>query len=180
MDQSVNQEHWKPVLGYESFYEVSDQGRVRSLDREVPHRKSGFLRLRGRVLVENGSHAGGYRQVMLSNGGKLVARKIHRLVLESFVGPKPEGAEARHVDGNPANNRLTNLCWGTHAENEKDKRLHGTDPAGERHGGAKLTAQDVLAIRSDTRRQSVIAAEYGICQSRVSAIKRRRNWASVQ
>jgi len=65
---------------------------------------------------------GGYIRVNLGGQKKLV----HRFVLETFVGPCPEGMEARHLDGNPANNRLSNLCWSTHKENVRDQYKHGT------------------------------------------------------
>ncbi len=66
-------------------------------------------------------HVDGYLTVKIQ--GK--PRTVHRLVLEAFVGPCPPGMQCRHLDGNPANNRLENLAWGTHAENAADKIRHG-------------------------------------------------------
>ena len=66
-----------------------------------------------------------YLTVRLSENGKSRIFRVHRLVLEAFVGPCPNGLEARHLDGNPANNNRNNLCWGTPAENTEDKRKHG-------------------------------------------------------
>ena len=63
---------------------------------------------------------------------------VHRLVMLAFDGPQPEGMECRHLNGNPADNRIENLKWGTRKENEADKVSHGTDNSGERHGRAKL------------------------------------------
>ena len=73
---------------------------------------------------------------------------VHRLVLMAFVGLPGDGQECRHLDGNPANNELVNLAWGTHKENEKDKYRHKTRRVGERHWKAKLSENDVLEIRS--------------------------------
>ena len=53
-------------------------------------------------------------------------RLVHRLVLEAFVGPRPEGMVARHLNGDPGDNRLENLAWGTQSENNYDKVRHGT------------------------------------------------------
>lgn len=72
---------------------------------------------------------------------------IHRAVLETFVGPCPIGEECRHLDGNPSNNRLSNLCWGTRLENQGDRERHGTKLLGERAPSAKLTEEDVREIR---------------------------------
>lgn len=72
---------------------------------------------------------------------------VHRAVLEAWIGPCPVNHEARHLDGVPSHNDLTNLCWGTHKENIADRAIHGTASIGERHGAAKLTEADVLEIR---------------------------------
>ena len=105
---------WRPVIGYENHYEVSDEGEVRSLRR---------VRCLGRVLRQ--SLVNGYPAVCLSKGGKTKLRKVHQLVLEAFVGPKPQGYVTRHLDGSRTNNKLSNLAWGTLAENHADMRAHG-------------------------------------------------------
>ena len=118
-------EQWRPIPGYEGLYEVSDHGRVRSLDRVV-RRGAHTLRLPGEIkaLVDNGH---GRKRAYLSRDGQMQRPQVHRLVLETFVGPCPAGMEACHNDGNPANNRLENLRWDTGSENMRDKRRHGTD-----------------------------------------------------
>lgn len=69
----------------------------------------------------------GYVYVQLCQDGRRQQRLLHRVVLEAFVGPCPAGAESRHFpDPNKRNNRLANLLWGTHSENEQDKLAHGT------------------------------------------------------
>lgn len=73
----------------------------------------------------------GYRRVCLLHEGKRRCVGSHVLVLLAFVGPRPAGAQARHIDGNPANNALENLAWGTPQGNQLDRRRHGTDPRGE-------------------------------------------------
>src|SRR5580765_579104 len=124
-------EHWKPVLGYEGVYEVSNLGRVRSLPRPRP--QPGFTP--GRVLkpLRGDSPKGPNRRrtnhhfVSLSMNGKIVRRSIHRLVLEAFVGPCPKGQQGRHLNGNPSDNRWPqNIRWGTPLEDASDKYRHGT------------------------------------------------------
>lgn len=64
--------------------------------------------------------------VYLTRNSKKMTAKVHQLVLEAFVGPRPEGMVTRHLNGDPSDNRLTNLAWGTHAENNADTVQHGT------------------------------------------------------
>src|SRR5262249_52870534 len=120
-DMEQPNERWRPVPGYEGFYEVSDLGRVRSLHRRTVHGIQGGL-LRKPLPLPNG-----YLYVALYAQGKSQNRLVHRLVLEAFPGPCPAGMECRHLDGDQANNTVANLAWGTHRENILDKRHHGTD-----------------------------------------------------
>lgn len=106
-------ERWLPVPGYEGLYEVSDLGAVRG-----PRTGDGRLKPR--------PHKDGYAKVNLCRGGRQKTFLVHRLVLDAFVGPREPGQECRHLDGDPSNNRLTNLAWGTQSENELDKVRHGT------------------------------------------------------
>lgn len=109
-------EEWRPVVGFEG-YEVSSHGRVRSFRRSPT----------GRVLVGN-RITNGYLQLDLRRGtGKATraGKLIHCLVLEAFVGPRPDGHEACHNDGDQLNNHLSNLRWDTHVENALDTKRHG-------------------------------------------------------
>lgn len=122
-------ERWAQVVGYEGLYEVSDQGRVRSLDRTYVRRGGTKSETRkGRVLVQNstGSH---YLKVGLLKGHcEQKTFLVHALVLQAFRGPRPEGGEhTRHLNGDYHDNRLCNLVYGTREENMNDKLLHGTN-----------------------------------------------------
>lgn len=125
---NATHEEWRPVVGYEGSYEVSDQGRVRSLERTIEAHgeiRSGHTRLlKGRVL-RHGIGRGGYHRVALVRQCHVAVRFVHRLVLEAFVGPAPEGMECCHNNGDKADNRLVNLRWGTRSENMYDKIRHG-------------------------------------------------------
>lgn len=106
--------------------------------------------------------------------------KVHRLVLEAFVGPCPEGMEACHdPDPTPANCTLTNLRWDTHANNMEDARRHGRLAIGERSGPTKLTECAVREIRLlfGVMPQPEIAKLFGITQQTVSDIKRGKSWS---
>ena len=111
-------EQWKPVAGYEGYYEVSDFGNVRSLDREVSQRNGRAKKLKGRKLsLAIGNGNGNYLSVMLSKDGIHKRPLVHRLVAQAFI-PNPHGCrEVNHKDRNTRNNRADNLEWCTRQYN---------------------------------------------------------------
>lgn len=115
-------ERWRAVPGYEGSYEVSNLGRVRSLSRITDRGR----KWRGRIMTPAVMGSNGYLIVSLWREGKQRTALVHRLVLSAFVGPAPDGAEGRHGLGGPADNRLSNLAWGSHSENQVDQVAHGT------------------------------------------------------
>ena len=125
-------EEWRDVVGWEGLYRVSSFGRVRSRSRYVRHWLGGKQLKRRKILKpwkfyrsKRGENVGALG-VSLSRENKICNVPIHRLVLMAFVGPCPEGMECCHKDGNPENNRLDNLRWGTKSSNTKDSIRHGT------------------------------------------------------
>lgn len=123
--------------------------------------------------------SGGYLLVNLRRDCKSFYRRVHRLVLEVFVGPCPEGMQACHADGNPLNNALTNLRWDTPQGNHADKRRHGRNNEGERNGIAILTDEKVRAMRKDyanglSRRE--LSAKYHTVMGNVWLIVTGRAW----
>lgn len=120
-------EEWRPVPGWEGFYEVSNQGRARSVDRTVVASNGRKMRLRGKTLRLTANRKG-YIFFNPCRDGVLHQVFIHRAVLEAFVGPRPEGMEGCHFpDSNPANNHLENLRWDTRRENRVDQIRLGVD-----------------------------------------------------
>lgn len=114
----ARREEWKDIPGHEGAYQVSNLGRVRSLDRKVNSPK-GMRLSRGKILkpYDNGR---GYKMVNLrSGGGKREIAYVHRLVADSFV-PNPHGLDVvDHIDHNRANNMADNLEWVTQKENAR-------------------------------------------------------------
>lgn len=123
---TTTDEIWRPVVGREGWYEVSNLGRVRSLDRVVPIlSRRGSVRsclYRGRLLKSCPDKRSGHLHISLGAGS---VRKVHHLVLEAFVGPCPPGMQCLHGDGDPTNNALANIKWGTASENMLDRVRHG-------------------------------------------------------
>lgn len=126
-DTSLENELWLPVVGYEGSYEVSSHGRVRSLDRVITTKSGHQRRYKGRMLAP-ALASNGYPVVNLGHSDN---RLVHRLALEAFVGPAPDGYECCHGDGNRTNNHLNNLRWDTSSANSHDIVTHG------RHAMAK-------------------------------------------
>ena len=127
----MTNEVWKVIPGMDD-YEVSNFGNVRSWT----NRKCG-------KLMKQYTCSQGYKKMKVA--GKVM--RVHSLVMLAFVGKCPADMEVRHLDGNPANNQLSNLSYGTHTQNMIDKNLHGTHNKGERNGSSKLTEPDFFMIR---------------------------------
>ena len=158
-------EDWKPVPEWEDRYEVSSMGRIRSA-------------VTGKVL-KPGPHPRGYKCARLYRNGKRTATSLHAVIARTFHGPCPKGMEVRHKDGSKTNNKPENLAYATHQDNMADMLAHGTIRRGEEVNFAVLSAQEVLAIRSDYRTQKEIAFSYGVTHSNISAIKLRKSWRHV-
>lgn len=202
-------ERWRPVVGFEGLYEVSELGGVRSLARIV-HYSGRFTRRHAARTLRAGIGERRHLLVALQRDKFRKTGWIHRLVLEAFVGPCPEGMQCRHLDGDPANNRLSNLKWGTPKENQADRERHGRTCRGDRHwsrlepdrfrrtciesakacgeraGSAKLTEAQVREIISSCRphatRQTLeaAAAKYGVSHSTIhSIVVSRLTWRHI-
>jgi len=172
-------ETWKEVPGYDGFYDVSDLGQVRSW--KVPGHE-GYRSKAPKPMTS--AWRWGYLSVHIRHRGVSTSRPVHVLVLESFVGPRPEGHLGCHGDGDRSNCRLDNLYWGTHAQNMDDRERHGRTVRGERHHAALLTEDQVTEIKGALSDpyfgQGVeLAARYGVSAATISAIKHGRLWASV-
>lgn len=178
-------EEWRAVVGYEGYYEVSNLGRVRSLDREQAQKNRGVLvlyTLKGRILRPAMGHGRGhaYLKVSLTRNNRKKEGMIHRLVLEAFVGPPPEGYVANHKNGIRDDNRPANLEWVTTQRNTQHAIETGLrDFRGEKHPFARLTAADVYTIRrlgKQGMRARDIARQYGMSRECINMILWRKTW----
>ena len=176
-------EVWKDIPDFEGSYQVSNIGRVRSVDRVVTFKDGSMRKYKGKVLKPS-IGSSGYEQVMLydDNGYN---KSVHRLVLETF---KPHvsmsNLEVNHMDGDKLNNHLTNLEWVT----GRDNILHAHDTGlinirGEGNPNTTLSNADVLEIlqRLDKGElQKDIGLDYGVSKSCISRINRGLRWRSVK
>jgi HNH endonuclease len=125
-----------------------------------------------------------YHSVMLrkSNDQRSYRRMVHRLVAEAFLVNPYRLSDVAHNDGNPSNNRVDNLRWSTHRDNQMDMRRHGTMQDGEACITCKITAEQAKTIRerAKVRGEGVkLAAEFGLSKAQISRIKNNRRWQSV-
>ena len=121
----------------------------------------------------------GYKALRLVRNGKSHKRFVHRLVLETFIGKPKRGQQCRHLNGDRKDPRLENLVWGTRSENQMDRVNHGTDHRGEKHGMAKYSKSQVLAIKSlcKVMKRKDIAENLNIPTSTVISICLDRTWS---
>jgi len=157
-------EEWRDVVGFEGLYKVSNFGQVQTIKT-------------GKIKEQTISKTDNRPYLSLWKNNKIKVCRPHKLVLEAFVSVRPDGLECCHNDGNPQNNHWSNLRWDTPKNNHADKVRHGTTNRGERCGTAKLTLEQVRAIRQDNRLQRIIAAEYGVKDNTISRIKSGKRWA---
>lgn len=170
------EEVWKDVPGFEGAYQISNHGRVRS----IPRRGTRLKEIRTISYTRDG-----YARIRLIFKEKDVTVRIHRLVAEAFI-PKVEGKDTvNHIDGNKLNNHAENLEWADRSEqmfhaysNDLKKPM-----CGETNGNAKLTAEQVEAIRKEYVRYSkehgtvALGKKYGVNNSTIGAIVRGVTYA---
>lgn len=170
----MTEEIWMWVPGFESRYEVSNLGFVRSSPRQAL--KGGRnLRWPGKVL-SSFKDTNGYLYVNLSNGTKARKFAVHSIVLMAFCGPRPLNYECCHIDGCRTNARLDNLRWGSRQSNWHDKRLHGTATQGEQSATAILTDRDIDEIFSSKESSISLGKKLGVASSTIRAVRLRVNW----
>lgn len=170
-------EEWKPIAGYEGFYEISNLGRVRSLNRVDSIGRTRKGRMKATPIDKTST---GYRFVGLCKEGVAKKVDVHVLVLEAFVGPRPSPSmEACHGDGNRANPVLSNLRWDTPKGNASDRWKHGTSNAGEQSPKAVLTNTLVQTILESPLSSLKLAPLLGVASSTVRAVRIGQNWRHI-
>lgn len=172
-------ENWIDVKGYEGLYQVSNLGNVKSLNRLVIQKNGKETFLKGKPLKQQ-LDSRGYFRVSLSRNGIARPKCIHHIVLESFCSSKPfPKAEARHLDGNPINNKFDNLKWGTKSENMQDAIKHGTFPLLEKRPGAKLKREQVVEIFTSVDCPYTLSKKYKVGKGVIRQIKTRETWREI-
>ncbi len=168
----------KPIPGYPHYY-VSKEGYVWSEKRG--YKTKPYFDF-GQWLKPQLFNS--YLTVVLSNNGQQKRFKIHRLVLETYLGPRPPDHFACHKDGDKFNNCLSNLVWGTRKESSGFSRKNRRWARGEMINTSKLTETQVRKIkkllRSGKYTQTEIGKMYGVTSSAIYRIDSGRNWKHVK
>lgn len=170
-------EEWRKVASH-PVYQVSNYGRMKSVFLDYSTGELGE-----RLLVP--CYSWQNRQIVTMRSGPKSRKQhfVHRLVIDAFGPQRPSPYHiVAHNDGNPRNNHISNLRWATHAENAQDKIMHGRSLRGERNPKAKLTADDVRAIRAAPERygmKSELARRYGVNNTLITRIRNGEMWAHV-
>jgi len=163
-------EEWRPIAGYESWYEVSNIGRV----KRVMDSRGTYA---DRILTPTTNHA--YLQVIFYRDETRVARTVHRLVAEAFIGPCPIGLEVNHKDGDKMNNVAENLEYMTRRENAQHAARMGFMARGPRQHSCKLTepqALEIFALRG-AMSQRQVARLYSVNRTTIARIWNGTTWS---
>lgn len=168
-------EIWKDIPGYINLYQASNYGEIKS------------LRFNKEIILKQKTDRSGHLRINLFKNNTRKEYQVHRLILETFIGRCPPGMECRHLDGNPKNNKLDNLKWGTHSENIKDSVKHGThfqpDHRGSKCCFSKLNNNKIIEIRQlhlEGKSDTEIAKIYSVNKSTINRIINKKLWKHVK
>ena len=168
-------EQWRPVVGFEGHYEVSDLGRVRRFAQ---------CNNLGRIMKQNVGKVYPYRRICLSLNGHRYMKFVHVLVAEAFIGPRPPGMQVLHGPNGPSDNSVTNLSYGTPEENQADTERDGTKLRGSQKPQSKLNEEQVVEIRrkyaGGDRTWRSLAQEYGVTDVLIRFVVTGAAWKHVE
>ena len=173
-------EIWKDIPSWEGWYQVSDQGRVRSLDR-YSTANSAPAHYSGKILAANPTKTG-YPMVTLSRPGVRSYKTVHNLVMLVFKGPPPKGLEVCHNDGIRTDCALGNLRYDTRRNNALDRNAHGTMlretyPNGEQVHNSLLNDESVKFIRSHPEKTlKELGQMFGVHLGTIHNVRKYKTW----
>lgn len=177
----MTEEVWKEVP-FAIGYEVSNQGRLRSLWQTGGADPKPRIGNKWKVL-KGSRHRLGYLQHYLVTPNGLIRMWLHRLVATVFISPPPfDKAEVRHMDGNPRNNAVGNLAWGTHAENQADIPRHGRAKCGESSKRATIKnhqAREIVQMWAMGDDRNALAEMYRVHPNTIFRITTGRKWGTI-
>lgn len=177
------EEIWKDIEDYEGIYQISNLGRVKSLQRNIKHWRGGISILKERIIMPD--IAIGYQRIELRKNNIGTNKLVHRLIASAFI-PNPENKPyINHINGIKTDNRIENLEWCSQLENMRHAHKTGLikHEIGEKNPLSKLTDKDILYIRNNydnTRNYSKIMADkYCVSWFTINNILKRKSWNHI-
>lgn len=175
------EELWKDIEGFEGYYQVSNFGNVKSLEREVWNSWNKTYHKRKSILLIQRSDES-YKSVCLSKKGKKITKNVHRLVAKAFCQNVYNKREVNHIDGNKTNNFADNLEWVTSSENQKHAVDNNLQPEqyGEKNPFSKLKESDIHSIRKIRKEKGLshqkIADMFSVDRKTIGDVLNRKTW----
>lgn len=177
-------EIWKDIENFEGIYQVSNMGRVRSLDRQI-HYKDGRIGNFTGIILKQGVCRKGYPIVYLSKGSKKKAIKVHRLVALTFVKKHQKKNQVNHIDGDKSNNIFTNLEWCDNSENQIHAYANGLNSVsrGESNGNNKYSLSIIIELKKMLKigkTYKEIINKLNVSKSLIYHVKSEKTWKYVK
>lgn len=180
-------EIWNDIVGYEGYYQVSNLGNVKSLDRLIIYSNDKLNRkgLFKGLLLNKQTCSWGYFVVKLTKNSKSIYYYVHRLVASAFIGNKHNHPQVNHINGIKNDNRVKNLEWCTCEYNIRHSKEIGIRTyqhvIGSRNIKAKLTEDDIREIRRCNDMKKIeLAKKYGVSYSTIKRILNKSSWKHVK
>jgi Trp operon repressor len=173
------------ISNYEGYYQVSNYGNVRSLDRVITEQTGKTQTLKGRILKPH-TNSSGYYQINLNRKSIRTTFAIHQLVAQAFLDNRSRKPTVNHINGIKTDNNVNNLEWATYSENlehaykNKLRTSVLSQAVGEKNYKRKLTPEQVIEIKrllvagNLTHRE--IATKFSVARSTITEIKSGRRW----
>lgn len=171
------QEIWVDVPGFYGLYQVSNTGKIKTIDRPTKHNYGGIAIKKSRIMKLTSNN--GYLGSRFNKDGKYKQFLVHRIVALAFMHNPENKPCVNHKDGDKANNNVGNLEWCTYLENQTHADATGLrNIVGENNGRAKLSIEDVSIIRNLCKSESSleIAKRFGVTQQNINSIKKNKSW----
>jgi hypothetical protein len=171
------EEIWKDIEGYEGLYQISNQGRIRSLERSVYHPITKIQKIPEKILKPDLRK--GYLAVSLCINGFKKSFLIHRIVAKHFVLNHFNKPEVNHLDGNKSNNYYLNLEWATSSENQIHAVKTFLQKSGSKHSNSKLDETKAIKIKNSALSLSKLSEIYGVSKSCIYSVKKSKTWKNI-
>lgn len=176
-------EDWLPIAGYEGLYEVSDLGRVRSVERKVVSKK-GHHSIYSSFILTQEKLKNGYLRVALCCENRVKRYSVHRLVCSTFNPNTENKPVVNHKNLNKEDNRAVNLEWCTQKENAQHASENGRTQQGEKNRGAKLTEMQVIEIRRLRKESNIgpsaLGRMFGVGRNTIRECVNGKTWKHLK